>query len=84
MTAENKVCEIPIVFRQAVFDFVRIDKFLTFLPFLTVIFSLSTYLVAEFRCDIRRSNTSVLSVLGFLILAELSAGKDSWIELNGS
>ena len=33
-TAENNVCEMPIVFRQAVFDFVRIDKFLTFRPFL--------------------------------------------------
>ena len=51
-----------------------------------MIFSLSTYLVAEFRCDIRRSNTSVLSVLGFLISAELNqliAGKESWIKLNG-
>ena len=36
--------------------------------FLTVIFSLSTNLVAGLRCDIKRSNTSVLSVLGFRIL----------------
>ena len=93
LTAENNVCEIPIVFRHAVFDFVRIDKFFTFRPFLTVIFSLSTNLVAGFRWHIRRSNTSVLSVKGFLIVLELISsnewypkwmGKDLGIWFNGS
>ena len=76
LTAENNVCEMPIVFRHAVFDFVRIDKFFTFRPFLTVIFSLSTNLVAGFRWHMRRSNTSVLSFKGFLIVLELISGKE--------
>ena len=71
---------MPIVFRHAVFDFVRIDKFFTFRPFLTVIFSLSTNLVAGFRWLIRRSNTSVLSVKGFLIVLELISGTESGVK----